>query len=191
MDVVVYNGRLYAAPVLVVVVGWGGSICTTALVGDGLDRGVLSLTVYNGELCGGAGRGVFRVYKAWVFKRRCCELDVGCGYPWRGLFVSCGFLLIGDSLYDSIGRWDGRRFYADVDAGGYDFAEFGEYIYASVRWRALSVPRWYSVGRYWGGGMWSLAVYKGKLFMGYNNGGRGTVLAICVGCLSLKCLIRF
>jgi len=47
------------------------------------------------------------------------------------------------------------------------------------------------VGRYWGGGMWSLAVYKGKLFMGYNNGGRGTVLAICVGCLSLKCLIRF
>ena len=81
--------------------------------------------------------------------------------------MSRGFLLIGDSLYGHIGRWDGRWLYADVDAGGYDFAEFGEYIYASVR---LSVPGWYSAGRYWGGGMWSLAVYKGRLFMGYNNG---------------------
>jgi hypothetical protein len=91
------------------------------------------LAVYNGELYAGAGRGVFGVYKAWVFKRRYYELDVGCGYPWRGLFVSCGFLLIGDSLYGRIGRWDGRRFYADVDVGGsciYDFAEFGAYIYA-------------------------------------------------------------
>ena len=23
-------------------------------------------------------------------------------------------------------QWDGRRFYADVDAGGFDFAEFGD-----------------------------------------------------------------
>ena len=30
MDLVVYNGRLYAAPVIVVIVGWGGFICTTA-----------------------------------------------------------------------------------------------------------------------------------------------------------------
>jgi len=30
MDMVVYNGRLYAAPVIVVIVGWGGFICTTA-----------------------------------------------------------------------------------------------------------------------------------------------------------------
>jgi hypothetical protein len=102
--------------------------------------------------------------------------------------VSRGFLLIGDSFYDCIGRWDGRWFYADVDVGGCDFAEFGEYVYASVRWLALSVPGWCSVGRYWGGSMWSLALYKGKLFMWYNNGGRGTVLAIRV---SLKRLIRF
>ena len=33
--------------------------------------------------------------------------------------------------------------------------------------------------------MWSLAVYRGRLFMGYNNGGRGTVLAIRAVCLSL------
>jgi hypothetical protein len=37
--------------------------------------------------------------------------------------------------------------------------------------------------------MWSSAAYKGKLFMGHNNGGRGKVLAIRVGCLSLKRLI--
>lgn len=116
------------------------------LVGDGLDRGVLSLAVYNGELYAGAGRGVFRVYKAWVFKRRYYELDVSCGYPWRGLFVSRGFLLIGDSLYDRIGRWDGRRFYADVDAGGYDFAVWGVYLCSCLRWCALSVPGWFSVG---------------------------------------------
>jgi len=84
----------------------------------------------------------------------------------EGAVCVAWFLLIGDSLYDCIGRWDGRRFYADVDAGGCDFAEFGEYIYVSVRWLALSVPGWCSVGRYWGGSMWSLAVYKGKLFMG-------------------------
>jgi hypothetical protein len=135
MDMVVYKGRLYAA----VTTGFGGYSGVGrvymyngekrwTLVGDGLDRGVLSLAVYNGELYAGAGRGVFRVYKAWVFKRRYYELDVSCGYPWRGLFVSRGFLLIGDSLYDRIGRWDGRRFYADVDAGGYDFAVWGVYL---------------------------------------------------------------
>ncbi len=47
---------------------------------------------------------------------------------YRGLCT----ILIGDSLYGRIGRWDGSRFYADVDAGGYDFAEFGEYVYASA-----------------------------------------------------------
>jgi len=100
------------------------------------------------------------------------------------------------SLYDRIGRWDGRRFYADVDVGGYDFAEFGEYIYAAaydgVLYRFRDGIRWERVlGFYWGENMWSLAVYKGKLFMGDNNGGRETVLAIRVGCLSLERLIRF
>jgi hypothetical protein len=186
MDMVVYNGRLYAAPVIVIAVGrvymYGGKSWT--LVGM-----VWIVGFYNGELYVGAGRGVFGVYKAWVFKRRDYELDVGCGYPWRGLFVSRGFLWIGDSYYDRIGRCDGRGFYADVDAGGCDFAEFGAYIYASAYAGAL--PGWYSAGRYWGGDMWSLGVYRGRLFMGYNNGGRGTVLAVCVGCLSLKRLIRF
>ncbi len=105
---------------------------------------------YNGELYAGAGRGAFRVHKAWVFRRRYYELDVSCGYPWRGLFVSRGFLLVGDSLYGRIGRWDGRRFYADVDAGGYDFAEFGEYVYASayagVPYRSRDGIRW---GGFW------------------------------------------
>ncbi len=82
---------------------------------------------YNGELYVGAGRGAFRVYKAWVFKCR-----YGLWISVEGLFVSRGFLLIGDSLYGRIRRWDGSRFYADVDAGGYDFAEFGTYVYASA-----------------------------------------------------------
>jgi len=47
---------------------------------------------------------------------------------------------------------------------------------------------WASTGA---GDVWSLAVYKGELFIGRNNGGRGTVLAIRVGCLSLERLIRF
>jgi hypothetical protein len=101
--------------------------------------------------------------------------------------VSRGFLLIGASLFERIGRWDGRRFYVDVGAGSYNWGVF----YASVYWCALSVPEWCSAGRYWGGGMWSSAVYKGGLFMGYNNGGRGTVLAIRAVCLSLERLIRF
>jgi hypothetical protein len=33
MDMVVYNGRLYAAPVIVVIVEWGGFICTAGRVG--------------------------------------------------------------------------------------------------------------------------------------------------------------
>jgi hypothetical protein len=120
-------------------------------------------------------------------------------YPWDGareLFVSRGFLLIGDSYYDRIGRWDGGWFYADVDVGGYDFAEFGAYIYASayagVLYRFRDGIRWGGfLGFYWGGDMWSLVVYKSKLFIGRNNGGRGTVLAIRVVCLSLKRLIQF
>jgi len=31
------------------------------------------------NLYAGAGRGAFRVYKAWVFKRRDYELDASCG----------------------------------------------------------------------------------------------------------------
>ena len=80
--------------------------------------------------------------------------------------MSRGFLLIGASLFERIGRWDGRRFYVDVGAGSYNWGVF----YASVYWCALSVPEWCSAGRYWGGGMWSSAVYKGGLFMGYDNG---------------------
>ncbi len=165
--------------------------------GDGLDRGVLSLAVYNGELCAGTGRGAFRVYKYTPGTSNVGIMNWTrvVDYPWDGareLFVSRGFLLIGDSLYDRIGRWDGRRFYADMDAGG---SCIYVYLRICLRWCALSIPGWYSVGRvlgfYWGGNMWSLAVYRGRLFMGYNNGGRGTMLAIRVGCLSLKRLIRF
>jgi len=97
---VVYNGRLYVAPVLVVVVG---RVYMYNGVGGGM---VWIVGFYNGELYAGAGRGAFGVYRAW-FKRRCYELDVGCGCPWRGLFVSRGFLLIGDSLYGRSGMAGG------------------------------------------------------------------------------------
>jgi hypothetical protein len=190
MDMVVYNGRLYAA----VTTGYGGYSGvgrvymynggkSWSLVGDGLDRGVLSLAVYNGELYAGTGRGAFRVYKYTPGSSNVGIMNWTrvVDYPWDGareLFVSRGFLLIGDSLYDRIGRWDGRRFYADMDAGGsciYDFAEFGEYVYAAayagVLYRSRDGIRWeWVLGYYGGGNMWSLAVYRGRLFMGYNNG---------------------
>ncbi len=75
--------------------------------------------------------------------------------------MSRGFLLIGDSFYGRIGRWDGRRFYADVDVGGYDFAEFGAYVYASAYagalYRSRDGIRWGGfLGYYWGGNMWSV-----------------------------------
>ncbi len=68
---------------------------------------------------------VLGVARLGCIKLGSSNVGMGCGYPWRGLSASRGFLLIGDSLYGRIGRWDGSRFYADVDAGGYDFAEFG------------------------------------------------------------------
>ncbi len=85
------------------------------LVGNGLDRGVLSLAVYNGELYAGTGRGAFRVYKYTPGFSNVGIMNWTrvVDYPWDGareLFVSRGFLLIGDSLYDRIGRWDGRGF---------------------------------------------------------------------------------
>ncbi len=71
---------------------------------------------------------------------------------------------------------------------------FGEYVYASAYAGALYRSR---DGIRWGGFLglllgreWSLAVYRGRLFMGYNNGGRGTVLAVRAVCLSLKRLIQ-
>jgi len=74
--------------------------------------------------------------------------------------VSRGFLLFGDSLYGRIGRWDGRWFYAGVDVGGYDFAEFGEYVYVAaydgVLYRFRDGIRW---GGFWvttGAGMCGL-----------------------------------
>ena len=206
MDLVVYNGRLYAAPVIVVIVGF---ICTTAgRVGRRWGMvwiGGFYHWLFNGELYAGTGRGAFRVYKYTPGSSNVGIMNWTrvVDYPWDGarvLFVSRGFLLIGDSYYDCIGRWDGRRFYADMDVGGsciYDFAEFGEYVYAvayaGVLYRFRDGIRWERVLGYywWGGNMWSLAVYRGRLFMGYNNGGRGTVLGIRAVCLSLERLIRF
>jgi hypothetical protein len=66
--------------------------------------------------------------------------------------VSRGFLLIGASLFDRIGRWDGRRFYVDVGAGSYNFAEFGEYIlYAGALCRFRDgLRRYIRAGCLWG-----------------------------------------
>ena len=56
MDMGVYNGRLYVALVLVVVVG--RVYMYNGVGGGGLDHGF-----YNGELYADAGRGVFRCTK--------------------------------------------------------------------------------------------------------------------------------
>jgi hypothetical protein len=143
---------------------------------------------YNGELYAGAGRGAF---EAWVFKRRYCELDVGCGYPWRGLYVLCDFLLIGASLFGRMGGGMARVFMPTWMWAATILQSLGSiftHLYVGTFYRFWDGVRRGTTGA---GDMWSLAVYKGKLFMGCNNGDRGTVLAIRVGCLSLERLIQF
>ena len=73
MDMVVYNGRLYVALVLVVVVG--RVYMYNGVGGGGLDRGF-----YNGELYADAGRGVFG----------CTKLGSSnvCIMSWTGLWIS-------------------------------------------------------------------------------------------------------
>jgi hypothetical protein len=96
--------------------------------------------------------------------------------------VSRGFLLIGDSLY-------GRS----RMAGGFMPTWIRAARFCRVWGVYLRICTPIGSGMVFGGallgrGMWSLAVYKGRLFMGYNNGGRGAVLGIRVGCLSFKAL---
>jgi hypothetical protein len=190
MDLIEFNGRLYAA----VTTGFGGyegvgkvyrydGGNNWTLVGDGMDHAVISLAVYNGELYAGTGRGAFRLYKYTPG-----TTNVGIqnwtrviDYPqWdgvRSLYVSRDYLLLGDTLWDRIGRWDGNNFYRDLDGRGsciYDFQDFMGYVYAAAYngrlWRSPNAINWDVALGYYDGNMWELEVFQNKLFMAYNNG---------------------
>lgn len=189
LDLIEYRGHLYAA----VTTGFGGYSGVGrvyrydgggrwTLVGDGLDHAVISLAVYKGELYAGTGRGAFRLYKYTPGKTNCGIMNWTrvVDYPWNGvrtLYVSRGYLLMGDSLYDRIGRWDGSKFFVDLDDWGsciYDFQEFGCCVYAAAYdgrlWRSPDAVTWSLALGYYDGNMWKLEVFQGKLFMAYNNG---------------------
>lgn len=185
-----YNGYLYAG----VTTGFGGysgigrvyrydGNKTWTLVGDGMDHAVISLAVYKGELYAGTGRGVFRLYKFTPGETN-CGIDNWTrvvDYPsWdgvRSLHVSQNYLLMGDTYYDRIARWDGNRFHVDLDDGGsciYDFQEYGNYVYAAAYmgrlWRSSDKIHWNTVLGYYGGNMWKIKKFKNKLLMSYHNG---------------------
>jgi murein DD-endopeptidase MepM/ murein hydrolase activator NlpD len=190
MDLTMFNGQLYAA----VTTGFGGYDGVGkvyryeggkkwTLVGDGMDHAVISLAVYNGELYAGTGRGAFRLYKYTPGTTNCGIqdwtkiIDYSRWNGVRSLYVSHGYLLMGDTYYDRIGRWDGKNFYADLDDYGwciYDFQDFGGYVYAAAYdgrlWRSSDAIHWNVVLGYYDGNMWELEVFQNKLFMAYDNG---------------------
>jgi len=190
MDLIVFNGRLYAA----VTTGFGGYEGVGrvyrydggkkwTLVGDGMDHAVISLAVYKGELYAGTGRGAFRLYKYTPGTTNCGIQDwtrVIDYEEWdgvRSLYVSHGYLLMGDTFYDRIGRWDGNNFYRDLDDGGsciYDFQDFRGYVYAAAYdgrlWKSPDAINWDVALGYYDGNMWELEIFQDELFMAYNNG---------------------
>jgi hypothetical protein len=190
MDLIEFNGHLYAA----VTTGFGGYEGVGkvyrydgdkgwTVVGDGMDHAVISLAVYNGELYAGTGRGAFRLYKYTPGTTNCGIKDwtrVVDYLQWdgvRSLHVSRDYLLLGDTYWDRIGRWDGNNFYIDLDDGGsciYDFQDFMGYVYAAAYhgrlWQSSDAISWSVVLDYYDGNMWELENFQNKLFMAYNNG---------------------
>lgn len=189
MDLIEYNGHLYAG----VTTGFSGyngmgkvykydGDKKWILVGDNMDHAVISLAVYKGNLYAGTGRGAFRLYKYTPGMTNCGIQNWTrvVDYPWdgvRSLYASPSYLLMGDSSWDRIGRWDGSKFYTDLDGGGsciYDFIEYGNHVYAAAYmgrlWCSQDAVNWNVVLGYYDGNMWELEVFKNKLYMAYNNG---------------------
>lgn len=189
MDLIEYEGHLYAA----VTTGFGGYTGvgkvyrhdgdnTWTLVGDGMDHAVISLAIYHGELYAGTGRGSFRLYRYTPGTTNCgiANWTRIVNYGWNGvrsLYVSRGYLLMGDAGSDYFGHWDGSNFYADLADGGsciYDYQDYGDYVYAAAYvgrlWRSSDGIHWGVVLDYYDGNMWELEEFQDELYMSYNNG---------------------
>lgn len=190
MDLIEYKGHLYAGATT----GFGGYSGVGkvyrydgdnkwTLVGDGLDHAVISLAVYQDELYVGTGRGDFRLYKYTPgttnsgIKNWTRVIDY---YYWNGirsLYVSHGYLLMGDSLTDRIGLWNGRNFSKVLDGGGsciYDFEGYDGYVYAAAYngrlWQSSNAINWSVVLGYYDRNMWELEKFQNELYMSYDNG---------------------
>jgi len=191
LDLKEYNGQLYAGTTSQFFSGGIGRVykyeggTQWALVGGNLDNGVCALVVYQGELYAGTAWGGMRLYKY-------TPGTTNCGIPdwtrvvdysdWSGtrcLYISHGYLLMGDIHYDRFGRWDGSNFYADLDSSGsciYDYQDYGGYVYASAyggrMWRSPDGINWELALDYTDEeeNMWALEVFQGSLYMSYNNG---------------------
>ena len=210
-DLAEYQGQLYAA----VTTGYGGTTgvgrvyvrdrydgTSWTRVGDNMDRAVVSLAVYKGDLYAGTGRGGFRLYKYTPGETNCGIEDwtqrVGGGWEGvRSLYVSYAsgnhVLLMGDTGLDRIASFDGDDVQVVLNAGGsciYDFEDYGAYVYAAAyrgkMWRSPDGISWSLAPGFsssYDGNMWELEQFKGSLYMSYNNGelwesdgsGRGTL----------------
>jgi hypothetical protein len=167
----------------------GGSNWT--LVGDNLDNQVCSLAVYQGDLYAGTAWHGMKLYR---YEGGTTWTQVIPNPIWdgtRSLYVSHGYLLLGDIGYDRFGRWDGSNFYADLEGGGsciYDYQDYGTCVYASAYdgrlWRSNDAISWSNVLGFYDGNMWELEEFQGLLYMSYSNGelyaSDGTTRGTCV-----------
>lgn len=178
-----YDGHLYAGTTSAFSSGGIGRVyrydggTTWTLVGDNMDNEVCSLAVYEGNLYAGTAWNGMKLYR---YDGGTTWTQVIGSITWAGtrsLYVSHGYLLLGDVLYDRFGRWDGSNFYADQSGGGsciYDYQDFGDYVYAAAYqgrlWRSTDAIHWSTVLGYYDGNMWELEEFQNKLYMSYNNG---------------------
>lgn len=191
LDLKEYNGQLYAGTTSQFSSGGIGQVykyeggTQWTLVGDNLDNEVCALAIYQGELYAGTAWEGMRLYKY-------TPGDTNCGIPdwtrvvdysdWSGtrcLYISHGYLLMGDIGYDRFGRWDGSNFHPDLDSDGscvYDYQDYGGYVYAAAyegrMWQSTNAINWdwvldYDYGL---GNMWALETFQGLLYMSYDNG---------------------
>ena len=152
------------------------------LIGDNLDNQVSSLVVYQGSLYAGTAWKGMRLYKYTPGTTNWTKVvDYTAWSGTRALAVSHGSVLMGDILYDRIGRWDGSIFHPDQTLPNgsciYDFEEYGSYVYGAAysgkMWRSTDGIHWSLAPGFEGnydGSMWEVETFKGSLYMTYANG---------------------
>jgi len=184
LSLVEYDGHLYAGTTS----AFGGSGIgrvyrydggtTWTLVGNNMDNDVCSLAIYQGHLYAGTAWNGMKLYR---YEGGTSWTQVIGNIVWdgtRSLYVSHGYLLMGDIGWDYIGHWDGVSFYQDQPSTTgsciYDFQEYGDYLYAAAYtgrlWRSTDATRWSVVLDYYDGNMWELEEFRGQLYTSYNNG---------------------
>jgi len=152
------------------------------LIGDNLDNQVSSLVVYQDSLYAGTAWKGMRLYKYTTGTTNWTKVvDYTAWSGTRALAVSHGSVLMGDILYDRIGRWDGSTFHPDQTLPNgsciYDFEEYSDYVYGSAylgkMWRSTDGIHWSLAPGFqasYDGSMWEVETFNGSLYMTYGNG---------------------